>query len=73
MSFTPEVSSELATHEYQSLYDDLGLEFTAQDYTWNFEGVLDYVFAKHLLAKRALGPPGTSIIFQKERMSLSFA
>jgi mRNA deadenylase 3'-5' endonuclease subunit Ccr4 len=51
------VSSELATHEYQSLYDDLGLEFTAMDYTWNFEGVLDYVFAKHLLAKRALGVP----------------
>jgi len=47
---------------YVDMYSSLNLDFTAQDYTWGFEGVLDYVFGKNLIPKRALGIPSRSEI-----------
>jgi endonuclease/exonuclease/phosphatase family metal-dependent hydrolase len=51
------VSQELEAHAYKDLCRPLNLPFTAMDYTWGWEGIIDFVFGKHIRAKRAFGLP----------------
>jgi mRNA deadenylase 3'-5' endonuclease subunit Ccr4 len=51
------VSKELEAHAYKDLYRPLDLSFTAMDYTWGWEGIIDFIFGKHVRAKRAFNLP----------------
>lgn len=49
------VTQELFKDAFVDLYGGVPREFTAMDYTWGFEGVLDFIFGKNLIPQRALG------------------
>jgi mRNA deadenylase 3'-5' endonuclease subunit Ccr4 len=56
------VSQQLEAHSYKDLYRPLALPFTAMDYTWGWEGTIDFVWGKHILAKKAFNLPSRADI-----------